>query len=184
MKKRSSKDIFAETMLALARQGPVDRITVKQLVDRSGLSLQTFYNHFHSKEDLILWMHRRGAERALARLEGKRYGFHDLTMDNIRFYAENVNYLRGSFQGGIISPYAEISAQSACSLLASFICRRHQLEALPAELEFFLRMYVFACLYAFWEWSNTDPKVTQEQLADYLEQAMPEKLRPYLLGNG
>ena len=57
LKKRTSKQIFAETLLELSKRMPVDKITVKQIVDESGLSLQTFYNHFLDKADLILWIH-------------------------------------------------------------------------------------------------------------------------------
>ena len=49
MKKRTSKEIFSEALLELSRTTPVDKITVKQIVEASGLSLQTFYNHFKDK---------------------------------------------------------------------------------------------------------------------------------------
>ena len=42
MKKRTSKQIFAETFLDLSRELPVDKITVKKIVEESGLSLKTF----------------------------------------------------------------------------------------------------------------------------------------------
>ena len=73
MKKRTSKDIFADTLLALAKQEPLERITVKQIVEESGLSLQTFYNHFHNKNELIIWIHRRVGERTLAKIEKGSY---------------------------------------------------------------------------------------------------------------
>ena len=139
VRKRKSKELFAEALLTLARTEQADRITVKQIVEASGLSLQTFYNHFHDKEDLVLWIHRRGGERALARLEGKRCTFHDLTNESIRFFSQNANYLRVSMGGGMVNAYAEISAESAYDFLP------------------------------------------EERLAEYLEQGMPEKLKPYLL---
>lgn len=168
-------------MIKLARDKAVEDITVKEIVQESGLSLQTFYNHFHSKEDLILWMHRRWSERALSRLTGRRCSFRDLTMDSIRFYAANTGYLRCAFGEGMFNPYAEISAASTYTMLSSFICQRCGFEQLPEELSFYLWMYVYACLHIFSEWSLKGWELPQERLAAYLEQGMPEKLKPYLL---
>ena len=39
IKKRSSKEIFAETLLALSETMPMDKITVRQIAEESGLSL-------------------------------------------------------------------------------------------------------------------------------------------------
>ena len=182
VKRQKAKEVFGDALMALAKTAPVDRITVKQIVEKSGLSLQTFYNHFHDKEDLVHWLHQSGGERMLARLEGNRYSFHDLTMDNIRFYAQNANYLRSDFGEGIVNHYAELSAENTYGFLAAFICRRHGFAELPEELSFYLRMYVYACLHIFAEWSLKGWNLPEERLAAYLEQGMPEKLKPYLMG--
>lgn len=85
MKKRASKEIFAETLLELSKHTSVDKITVKQIVEESGLSLQTFYNHFTDKADLILWIHKSEFDRLLAKLGKNGYTCRDLTMENIQF---------------------------------------------------------------------------------------------------
>ena len=100
MKKRTSKETFGDALLALARSEDLERITVKQIVEKSGLSLQTFYNHFRDKEDLVAWMHREGSEQALNRLVERHCSFHEILLACIRFFAENDNYLRGSFGSG------------------------------------------------------------------------------------
>ena len=181
MKKKTSKEIFAEALLELAKSTPIEKISVKQIVEESGLSLQTFYNHFRDKNDLVEWFHRSEAERALARLEGKRYSFHDLTMDNIRFYSQNANYLRSSMDGDLFNPYAELSAENAIRFLTAYICRRSGIEVLPDQISFYLKMFVYSCLHIYGEWAIRDWPLTPEQLAAYVEDGMPEKLKPYLL---
>lgn len=48
------ESIVIDALLALVDEGvPLERITVKQLLDRSGVSRQTFYNHFLDKNDLV-----------------------------------------------------------------------------------------------------------------------------------
>lgn len=48
------ESIVIDALLALVDEGvPLERITVKQLLERSSVSRQTFYNHFLDKNDLI-----------------------------------------------------------------------------------------------------------------------------------
>ena len=182
LKRRTSKEVFGEALLTLTKTDSMDHITVKQIVEESGLSLQTFYNHFRDKDDLILWLHQRGGERLIARLEGKRWTFHDLTMESIRFCMEYGSFLRVSFKGSVQDPYAVIASESAYGFLASFICKRLNREELPEDLAFYLRMYIYACLHIFKEYSVKGWTLPREQLAEYLEQGMPEQLKPWLLG--
>lgn len=181
MKKRTSNELFGEALLALARTMELERITVKQIVEQSGLSLQTFYNHFRDKDELITWMHRTGAEKALNRLLDRNCSFFEIVLANIRFFTENSNYLRGSFGGGVTNPYSRLSLESSCNFLRAYICKENNLETLPEELSFYVQMYVFACMCAFSEYSAGKWNITEEELALRLERGMPDPLKPYLL---
>ncbi|MBR1565195.1 MAG: TetR family transcriptional regulator [Oscillospiraceae bacterium] len=180
MKKRTSKETFGDALLVLARSEDLERITVKQIVEQSGLSLQTFYNHFRDKEDLVAWMHREGSEQALNSLVEKHCSFHEILLACIRFFAENDNYLRGSFGSGVASPYARYSLEGACSFMYSYICRHNGLKTMPEDLRFYVHMFVFSCMCAFNERSFHRWEMTEEQLAVNLERGMPEPLKPYL----
>lgn len=181
MKKRTSKEIFGDALLLLARKEELERITVKQIVEQSGLSLQTFYNHFHDKEELVAWLHREGSERALNRLVERQCSFHEIVLACIRFFAENSNYLRTGFGSGVENPYSRLSLEVSCNFLSAYICRRNGLEKLPEKLEFFVQMFVFSCMCAFSEYSAHKWDMTMEELAACLELGMPEPLKPYLL---
>lgn len=180
MKKRTSKETFGDALLALARSEDLERITVKQIVEKSGLSLQTFYNHFRDKEDLVAWMHREGSEQALNRLVEKHCSFHEILLACIRFFSENDNYLRGSFGSGVASPYARFCLEGSCSFMYSYICRHNGLQTIPDDLRFYVHMFVFSCMCAFNERSSHRWEMTEEKLAVLLEQGMPEPLKPYL----
>ena len=47
--------LVMDALLALVEDEgvPLERVTVKRLLERSGVSRQTFYNHFLDKNDLI-----------------------------------------------------------------------------------------------------------------------------------
>ena len=51
------KSIFADKLLDMLRERKLRDITVKDLLQSTGASKQTFYNHFCDKNDLICWIY-------------------------------------------------------------------------------------------------------------------------------
>lgn len=51
------KNIIAETLLRLCETTHLDSITIKQILNESHVSKQTFYNHFIDKNDLIQYIY-------------------------------------------------------------------------------------------------------------------------------
>lgn len=48
-------NLLAEALLELCDQKPLTSITIKDLLQKTGVSRQTFYNRFRDKNDLIQW---------------------------------------------------------------------------------------------------------------------------------
>lgn len=46
---------LADAMKQCMAKMPIERITVRQIVELSGTTRQTFYRHFQDKYDLINW---------------------------------------------------------------------------------------------------------------------------------
>ena len=55
MKRKTTKEILAESFRELAENRPVNKITIQEIVDNCGFSPATFYRHFRDKYDLIAW---------------------------------------------------------------------------------------------------------------------------------
>ena len=66
--------IVMDALLALVEDEgvPLERVTVKRLLERSGVSRQTFYNHFIDKNDLICKVYER---RIVNAFNGASSGF-------------------------------------------------------------------------------------------------------------
>ena len=69
------KYIIATALLELCETKSLEALTVKQILEKSGVSRQTFYNHFIDKNDLIQYVYK----------ENIIPDFHDNNM-NISFY--------------------------------------------------------------------------------------------------
>ena len=53
----SMKQLLAQSMLKLCKTIPLTSITIKHLLTDTGMSRQTFYNHFKDKQDLIQYIY-------------------------------------------------------------------------------------------------------------------------------
>ena len=51
------KEILANGLLDLCHKKDLSQITVKDLLETTGVSRQTFYNHFLDKNDLIQYIY-------------------------------------------------------------------------------------------------------------------------------
>ena len=60
-----TKDRIAETLFQLLQKKPLDKITVKELVEECEVTRQTFYYHFQDILDVLEWSVRMEMERML-----------------------------------------------------------------------------------------------------------------------
>lgn len=62
LRKKTSKDLLADSLIDLLEQTSFDKISVNQIVENCGVAKRTFYNHFRDKYDLALWIYTRQLE--------------------------------------------------------------------------------------------------------------------------
>ena len=52
-----TKEILADALLELCQVNALSHLTVQQILDKTGISRQTFYNHFLDKNDLVCYIY-------------------------------------------------------------------------------------------------------------------------------
>ena len=70
MKRKTAKEILAESFRELAEKKKVDKITVRDIAENCGYSTTTFYRHFKDKYDLIVWEHTQYVSEIMDRVGG------------------------------------------------------------------------------------------------------------------
>lgn len=63
MKRKTTKDILAESFLELINEKRISKITINDITSNFGMTPPTFYNYFKDKYDLIVWIYVRGVEQ-------------------------------------------------------------------------------------------------------------------------
>lgn len=182
MKKRTSKQIFAETILELSRELPIDKITVKKIVEESGLSLKTFYNHFPDKYSLMLYIEQRESSRLHAKLSDGALTFQEYLSEGIEYYRKIKHFLSNAFENtkGADS-YAKMHAEEACRSILAFIQKKNDLTEIPADVVFAERFYANGLASSFFDYNFGENKLAEDEFIRYCIECIPEKLRPFLL---
>ena len=79
----STEDVLVEALELVLQKKPIDKVTVKDIVNECNLTRQTFYNHFSDIYELVEWTARQATERALnnvADYDNWQKGFYDLML--------------------------------------------------------------------------------------------------------
>ena len=61
----STKEALGNALKKMLAIKPIDKITVKDLVEECGVNRQTFYYHFDDVYDLMEWVFEEDANRVL-----------------------------------------------------------------------------------------------------------------------
>lgn len=86
-----------EAALQLLREGDSEGFTVQEVADRAGQSLRTFYQHFGTKNDLLLAVFEEKVSRSAAGLEAAVEPYDD-PMDRLAAYLVATVSRRGEAQ--------------------------------------------------------------------------------------
>ena len=139
---------------------PVDRITVKDIVEGSGLTRQTFYRNFKDKYDLINWYFDKLVLQSFEQIGMGNTVGESLTQ---AFRSDDYNSVKEHDFELILQFYKD--------LIARKISR-----PLEEEMEFLLEMYCRGSVYMTEKWVLGGMKDTPRRMSDKLVEAMPPKL--------
>lgn len=165
---------LADSIKECMKTIPVDRITVKNIVEGCGTTRQTFYRHFLDKYDLINWYFDKLVLASFAQMgqgatvyEGLVKKFHFIRQERV-FFAEA---FRSDDRNSLKEHDFDLILQFYLDKMMEKTGR------LPnEEIRFLLEMYCRGSVYMTVKWVLTGMKSTPEEIAKSLVDAMPEKL--------
>ncbi|MDO4865867.1 MAG: TetR family transcriptional regulator [Clostridia bacterium] len=182
MKKRTTKEIFAETLLELANRMPVSKITVTLLAKESGMSAKTFYNHFPNIYALMAYIEEEQANQIQQKRLSDNYNYMDYLRDGLKLYESLKVFLRNAFENVYgTESFERIHAETAYKTTLAFLLRRSGLSEVSKEVDFSLRIYVFGLVKVHFDYVFGRCGMTEEEFLENCEANMPLILRPYLL---
>lgn len=153
---------------------PMDKITVKDIVEGCGVTRQTFYRNFKDKYDLINWYFDKLVLQSFAQI-GMGHTVGESLVQKFDFIRSEKAFFTEAFRSDDYNSVKEhdfeLILQFYKNLLARKSCR-----PLGEELEFLLEMYCRGSVYMTEKWVLGGMKDSSKEIAAKLVEAMPPKL--------
>lgn len=181
MKRKTAKEILAESFRELAREKNIDRITVRDIVSNCGYSTATFYRQFKDKYDLIAWDYARDIERILHQVGSSKASWSQALADAAAYYETHKDYLANLLlhttgYDSFVRYMTEINHDS----LRDKILLSSDAGELDEKTEMYLRVYCLGTVSLTCEWILGKFAADSEELKEVYEASLPEPLHRYL----
>ena len=181
MKRKTSKEILAESFREVAERKNIDKITVKDITENCGYSPATFYRQFRDKYDLIAWDYTRELKSILSGMDGSKKGWENTLFCVVRFFHGRKSYLANLFlhTSGLESFIAymqEVHFQS----LKDIVEKASGSPSVDALTEMYIRQYVLGTVQFTCEWILGKFEASVEELTMVYTQTLPAPLQKYL----
>ncbi|MGN0466873.1 MAG: TetR/AcrR family transcriptional regulator C-terminal domain-containing protein [Lachnospiraceae bacterium] len=171
-----TKMVLAESIKELMRTIPLDKITVKEIVENCGTTRQTFYRNFKDKYDLVNWYFDRIIQKTIKQMgvsltleEGLIKKFEYMLEDKYFFISslrsEDYNNLMKYDYKCLVDFYKSIAESSG---------------EVNDEINFLIEFYCHGSMDMTAQWVMKGMKTSPRSMATLLIEAMPVKLDSYL----
>ena len=170
MKRKTAREILAESFRELAESKPVDKITVPNIIENCGYSKTTFYRLFKDKYDQMAWDYAQRLQAIVGQTEKADYEWKQILWD-VSLLLHTSGY--ESFSRHM--KQLHIESLTKCVLDAS------GLKELDIKTEMYVRTYCQGTVDLSCDWIMGAYPVTPEELAVVFENCLPIPLHKYLL---
>lgn len=165
---------LAESIKECMRVTPVDRITVKDIVDGCGLTRQTFYRNFKDKYDLINWYFDKLVLQSFAQM-GTENTVGESLVRKFEFIRKEKAFFTEAFRSDDYNSVKEHDFVLILQFYKSLIATRTS-RPLSEDLDFLLEMYCRGSVYMTEKWVLGGMKRSPREMAEKLVEGIPPKL--------
>lgn len=181
MKRKTAKEILAESFRELAQRKSVDRITVADITENCGYSTTTFYRHFRDKYDLIAWEHTRGLAKIMAPRGDDECPWKHTLLEAASSFEQNKKYLTNLLihtngHDSFVRNMSEIHYEA----LKGYILSSGKIDELDEKTDMYIRLYCLGAVDLTCEWILGKYHAGVQELAEIYEKSLPEPLYKYL----
>ncbi|MCR5421928.1 MAG: TetR/AcrR family transcriptional regulator [Lachnospiraceae bacterium] len=169
MKRKTAKEILAESFKELAAVRDIEKITIKEITDNCGYSPATFYRQFKDKYDLIAWDYSGQVERNIGRIGNDGHTWKQALYVSAEYNINHKDYLLNLFKhtSGIYSFEQYMTDINVRCIMDNL--EKNSVE-IDDELERVIRVYCYGTI-----------KITIDRLLDKYEADPKEMARIYEL---
>ena len=173
-KSEKTKYRLAEGMKQCMKRGPVEKITVKDIVTECRLTRQTFYRNFDDKYALINWYFDKILLESFEHM-GEGETIYEGLVNKFHFIEKEHLFFKEAFKMDEQNCLRDHDFQLILEFYTKQIEERTG-ESISNHLKFLLEMYCQGSIYMTVQWVLGERKTSPEELAKSLVDAVPMEL--------
>lgn len=175
--RKTTKEIFAESLQELSLNKSVDKITIKEIAQNCGMTATTFYNHFSDKYELLAWIYNTAIDPYYGKL-GDGASWRECVRQSSLILLGNREFYRNALKNTIgQTSFRYATNNYAVDLLMERIRLLTSSVDIPEEVQFYVRFYMRAISESINDWFLKGEKIPLEEFTDLLVHGMPMVLR-------
>ncbi|MGV8906994.1 MAG: TetR/AcrR family transcriptional regulator C-terminal domain-containing protein [Acetobacterium sp.] len=173
-----TKERLAKGIKAIMVNKPLDKITVKEIVDHSGLTRQTFYRYFQDKYDLVNWYFDKLAQQSIKQM-GVSLTLEEGLTQKFAFVLAEKDFFTAAFKSNDCNSIFDYDLNLITDYYTNRIIERIG-KPLDSDDKFLLDMYCLGSMDMTVKWVTEGMIMEPGGFAKLLIDAIPDKLRQYL----
>jgi AcrR family transcriptional regulator len=174
-----TKERLAKGIKTLMVNKPLDKITVKEIVDQSELTRQTFYRYFQDKYDLVNWYFDKLAQQSIKQM-GISLTLEEGLTRKFAFVRAEKDFFTAAFKSSDCNSIFDYDLKLITDYYTNRIVQKNG-KPLEPDDQFLLDMYCQGSMDMTFKWVIEGMVMEPAEFAKLLIDAIPEKLRQYLL---
>lgn len=181
MKRKTSKEVLAESFYELSKTREIDKITIKDIAENCGYSPATFYRQFRDKYDLIAWAYSEAVSAIMDQVGGEEYTWKETLLDGARLFMKEKEYLSNlllhtSGHDAFIRYMTDVNYKA----LRKHILKTNDIKELDDRTDLYIRIYCLGTVNLSCEWILGKYDAAPEEIAEVYENSVPQPLLEYL----
>lgn len=164
--------ILGNALLDLCREKKLASITIKDILNETGISRQTFYNRFRDKNDLIQWTYENIILSEFHRM-GEAGSYYQNTLNYCRALEKYRFFMKQAYQLEGQNNLRDAIFEYASHYDYEWHLKHYDGDELPDDFKIMSHYHSVASIYLEMEWicSNEDDRITPEEMARQITEA-------------
>lgn len=170
-----ARDKLARAIKEEMEHTSLDKITVTQIVERAGVTRQTFYRNFKDKYDLVNWHFEQLAQRSFKQM-GVSLTLREGLIQKFEFLKGERTFFTQAFRSNDCNSVVAYDYQCILEFYGNILRKKLGCRELPADVAFLLQMYCSGSIRMTVDWVTGGMERPIPELVDLLIEAMPDRL--------
>lgn len=171
--------VFAQAIKDLIKMTSLDKITVTDIVIRSGMTRQTFYRHFKDKYDLVNWYFEKLVLKSFRKM-GNGCSLYEALYLKFEFIKNEHSFFKEAFKSNDYNSLVNYDFNCIYDFYRTIFENKlgHQIDK---EFDFLLKMYCHGSIDMTVEWILNDMLSDIDEIVKLLIEALPKRMKQNIL---